>query len=617
MAALTEFPKLVFELVETQVPNDNGCYRVKFCKNGWWQSVRVDDYFPCFPGGGPIYSRSNGNELWVMLLEKAYSKLCGSYESIKSGWAYEGMMDMTGAPCKTIRFDDSTVQPRVKSGQLWADLMQFDQQNYIMSASTPGEDTFTETGARPGKDGTGLVAGHAYTLITVKQSKKGHKLVKLRNPWGSLEWNGDWSDTSPLWTEEMQEEIEHITAADDGTFWMSYQDMLSNFYSINVCMVRHPDYHPHPWVEHRARFHYDYDDDEMTPPSHRVNVPMYMITVPKRGEFIMTVHQTDHRIHGSLPYIDLGVTVMKVDPTYGTYTFVAGSGCSVERQNGTEIFQLPAGKYMVVPVTTGVKLKQALALARSDTSSVEAVPLVRVNDAGEGVFTESVVNAYSELFDRMDHDNDGFLCRSELDQYMMRTEGAPVQEAAFQWLLHKFESADAPGLSKNGFLRAQQFVFQHTGADEEKLRAEFRILGYSAGMQFESGRSAVLSVHGTSAFTLETMVFDPAAYEEAVELPIKAQGEQTTFEEGKIVLYRYRAGYCGISFVVENKHTVPLIFVLDCSTSKNVVTHQADLKHQATIPPGEAKVMHHILPDSDSSGSWSWAYSASYMFDED
>ena len=91
-----------------------------------------------------------------------------------------------------------------------------------------------------------------------------------------------------------------------------------------------------------------------------------------------------------------------------------------------------------------------------------------------------VVTAYSELFDRMDFDNDGFLNKVELDQYMMRTEGATVQDAAFHWLLHKFEGKDAVGLSKNAFLRAQQFVFQHTGADEEKLRNEFRILGYSA-----------------------------------------------------------------------------------------------------------------------------------------
>jgi hypothetical protein len=151
IAALTEFPELVTDLIETGEANEHGVYRVRFCKNGWWHSVRVDDYFPCFPGAGPTYSRSNGNELWVMLLEKAYAKLHGSYEAIKSGWAYEGMMDMTGAPCKTIRFDDSTIIPKIQNGQLWSDLMFYDSENYIMSASTPGEDTFTETGNRPGK----------------------------------------------------------------------------------------------------------------------------------------------------------------------------------------------------------------------------------------------------------------------------------------------------------------------------------------------------------------------------------------------------------------------------------------------------------------------------------
>jgi hypothetical protein len=47
------------------------------------------------------------------------------------------------------------------------------------------------------------VAGHAYTLVSAKQTSKGDRLVKLRNPWGSMEWTGDWSDSSPLWTEEM------------------------------------------------------------------------------------------------------------------------------------------------------------------------------------------------------------------------------------------------------------------------------------------------------------------------------------------------------------------------------------------------------------------------------
>ena len=57
--------------------------------------------------------------------------------------------------------------------------------------------------------------------------------------------------------------------------------------------------------------------------------------------------------------------------------------------------------------------------------------------------------------------------------------------------------------------------------------------GYNGAMKFESGRSAVLSIHGTVEYTVKTTVFDAAAYEEAVELPCKDTGECTTFEDGE------------------------------------------------------------------------------------
>jgi hypothetical protein len=50
----------------------------------------------------------------------------------------------------------------------------------------------------------GLVNMHAYSLISAAEVKKDGKkvqLVKLRNPWGDHEWNGDWSDKSGLWTD--------------------------------------------------------------------------------------------------------------------------------------------------------------------------------------------------------------------------------------------------------------------------------------------------------------------------------------------------------------------------------------------------------------------------------
>ena len=65
---------------------------------------------------------------------------------------------------------------------------------------------------------------------------------QIRNPWGSMEWRGDWGDDSPLWTPELRRELgkefQNISL-DDGAFWMSYRDMLAHFVSMNVCQVRY------------------------------------------------------------------------------------------------------------------------------------------------------------------------------------------------------------------------------------------------------------------------------------------------------------------------------------------------------------------------------------------
>lgn len=48
---------------------------------------------------------------------------------------------------------------------------------------------------------------------------EGHRLLKIRNPWGTGEWEGDWSDDSDLWTDCLRAELEW-SKSDDGIFWM-------------------------------------------------------------------------------------------------------------------------------------------------------------------------------------------------------------------------------------------------------------------------------------------------------------------------------------------------------------------------------------------------------------
>lgn len=85
LSCLAEKPHLVSRLFITQQYNEEGMYRVKFCKNGVWVEVTIDDYFPCSARGGPKFSQAHGNELWVLILEKAYAKLHGSYIALEGG----------------------------------------------------------------------------------------------------------------------------------------------------------------------------------------------------------------------------------------------------------------------------------------------------------------------------------------------------------------------------------------------------------------------------------------------------------------------------------------------------------------------------------------------------
>lgn len=97
----------------------------------------------------------------------------------------------------------------------------------------------------------GLVKNHDYSLIEIHEIiYKGQnlRLLKLRNPWGKVEWKGDWSDSSRLWTPELRQML-GCDVADDGFFFMTYKDFLQNFDGISICVVNDPSY------KHSQTFH--------------------------------------------------------------------------------------------------------------------------------------------------------------------------------------------------------------------------------------------------------------------------------------------------------------------------------------------------------------------------
>jgi len=172
-------------------------------------------------------SSKDPQEVWVPLLEKAYCKLHTCFEMCDGGMPNEAIAAMYGGVGD--RFKIAKKQRRFPD-KYFKVLKQAKQKGWIMST---GFLAGSHDGASAGKCGeavlpTGLVAGHAYSVLNVVEAH-GNMLVQCRNPWASGEWTGKWSDENEFgeWTDEMKEATGY-KGLPDGKFWMDIQDFVAH-----------------------------------------------------------------------------------------------------------------------------------------------------------------------------------------------------------------------------------------------------------------------------------------------------------------------------------------------------------------------------------------------------
>jgi hypothetical protein len=73
----------------------------------------------------------------------------------------------------------------------------------------------------------GLVLGHAYTILKI--FTKPYKLVKIRNPWGQIEWSGTASDRDKDFWRKISNTDKHrlgYSSGNDGVFFMLWEDFI-------------------------------------------------------------------------------------------------------------------------------------------------------------------------------------------------------------------------------------------------------------------------------------------------------------------------------------------------------------------------------------------------------
>nr|XP_021532863.1 calpain-9 [Aotus nancymaae] len=165
-------------------PGYAGIFHFQFWQHSEWLDVVIDDRLPTFRDRLVFLHSADHNEFWSALLEKAYAN---------------PTLAALDPPCTTRNAAES-------------------------EARTP----------------FGLIKGHAYTVTGTDQVNfRGQKieLIRVRNPWGQVEWNGSWSDSSPEWRSVGPAEQKRLchTALDDGEFWMAFKDFKAHFDKVEIC----------------------------------------------------------------------------------------------------------------------------------------------------------------------------------------------------------------------------------------------------------------------------------------------------------------------------------------------------------------------------------------------
>jgi len=240
--------------------------------------VTIDDRIPRKKGTkSPLFMKNHGNEMWAILIEKAFAKFCGGYPKLDGGLSVWAWKALTGEPVFELESkptkgggrewrrddfvhmndkDDKRKGGFVHSGetytsdQAWMLIQRYIRARALLAASGV-EDS---SGNKDGLNGEsvdhkgGLVGGHAYSILDARElgfipgvgfgggllGKT--KLIKLRNPWGEFEWTGAWSDGAKEW---QQNPIVRMRLRpkdeDDGSFWMPWEAFSKIYTRVQVC----------------------------------------------------------------------------------------------------------------------------------------------------------------------------------------------------------------------------------------------------------------------------------------------------------------------------------------------------------------------------------------------
>lgn len=346
--------------------------------------------------------------------------------------------------------------------------------------------------------------------------------------------------------------------AEDGSFWMAYEEFFEYFNNLTICKVQN-------WHELRLKGKFIKVIEESPEASDWVISQFYYtFHLANKAHVEIGIHQEDNRILGAnrRPYLDMTFIILKQEDTM-EFTYIGMADLEVAR-DVEDAFNLEPGHYIVVPYTTGGRLC-------TNSEAFDEVPL-KVNKDGKSVWNPWLKSTLSDIFRKIDLQLDGILTARELNIFGQITNDLFFQNLTQESFLEKeFENIShvEEGLTHHGFLQVLM------GYSEQKLSKMMESLGYDTSLQSTKSRVFTLTFHSTEEMAIKVgngVLSD--INEKAVTLMmtdyLEKAGANKAREDKNVVIYRkyHEKGYAN-TYAAVNKTSSNVEVKIDMNRSNN------------------------------------------------
>ena len=582
LSALAEKYNLIKRLFKSDIYNENGVYQVKLCVNGEWTTVVVDDFIPCVPLSPPLVTRSQSNELWIVILEKALAKIFDCYYNLTCINIVDFFLTLTGCPSFIYNLENLKNEEKK---DIFNKIRNFVvDKKYLVVAISKMTD-MENNNEENEEDGSLTVPNFGYTIIDVKTKYKPN-LIILRKVWyDERKENNIENYLNNLVNEypSMGNEI------NDSVLALTFTDFLKEFSSFAVCLTKN-------WEEVHLRGKFIKLDDNITNEENWqvMSKWYYTINLEKQTNLIISLFQDEDKFKENdarKNLLDISISVLKLEVNNITnkneISHIQTYDLSMTPNLQLEL-NLPVGQYIILPRTSGCLFGRNV--LNNNCRTEEIYNLETKN------FSQIFINTVKDIFKKFDILLNKCLNYIEFKKFLecVKRDIDNFTQDEFKFLLEQYQSYNE-SITEQGFVEFWKNSYLQEGGDAE-VKSWLKNLGYDDDLFPLKSRNFMLTFH--SDIPISVCARDNISTDlnkKIDKLVIKTMGEKIKSKKD-ISVFLYQSKMSSIfSFGCLNEGNESYKVCLNFRNDNNIYS-AGKSKIEKIVNPNKYEFFTHVFP---------------------